>query len=192
MLAEAIRQGYEVVATEPAAALCLKHEYRNLWDDEDTQLISQHSHEACNYLLKLHDANELELDFRPLQLSIMYHQPCHVRALDPENSGKKLLELIPGVTVQDAAAGCSGMAGVYGLKKENYRTSLRIGWNLISTMQQTTAQIGSTECSSCKLQMEQAVPTPTLHPIAILAYAYGRVPEVAKWLQSRQDGLLVQ
>jgi Fe-S oxidoreductase len=84
------------------------------------------------------------------------------------------------------------MAGVYGLKKENYRTSLRIGWNLISTMQQTTAQIGSTECSSCKLQMEQAVPTPTLHPIAILAYAYGRVPEVAKWLQSRQDGLLVQ
>jgi hypothetical protein len=42
------------------------------------------------------------------------------------------------------------------------------------------------------LQMEQAVPTPTLHPIAILAYAYGRVPEVAKWLQSRQDGLLVQ
>lgn len=192
MLAEAIRQGYEIVATEPAAALCLKHEYRNLWDDEDTQLISQHSHEACNYLLKLHDANELELDFRPLQLSIVYHQPCHVRALDPENSGKKLLELIPGVTVHDAAAGCSGMAGIYGLKKENYRTSLRIGWNLISTMQQSTAQIGSTECSSCKLQMEQAVPTPTLHPIAILAYAYGRVPEVAKWMQSRQDGLLVR
>lgn len=192
MLAEAIRQGYEVVATEPAAALCLKHEYRHLWDDEDTQLIAEHSHEACNYLLKLHDANELELDFKPLQLSIVYHQPCHVRALDPENSGKKLLELIPGVTVQDAAAGCSGMAGTYGLKKENYRTSLRIGWNLISTMQQTTAQIGSTECSSCKLQMEQAVPTPTIHPIAILAHAYGRVPEVAKWIQSRQDGLLVQ
>lgn len=192
LLAEAIRQGYEIVATEPAAALCLKHEYRHLWDDEDTQLIAQHSYEACHYLLKLHDANELELDFRPLQLSILYHQPCHAKAIDPENSGKKLLELIPGVTVQDAAAGCSGMAGIYGLKKENYRTSLRIGWNLISTMQQTSAQIGSTECSSCKLQMEQAVRTPTVHPIAIMAHAYGRVPEVAKWIQSRQDGLLVQ
>jgi FAD/FMN-containing dehydrogenase/Fe-S oxidoreductase len=192
MLAESIRQGYEIVATEPAAALCLKHEYRHLWDDEDTQLISQHSHEACTYLLNLHHANELELDFRPLPLSIVYHQPCHVRALDPENSGKKLLELIPGVTVQDAAAGCSGMAGIYGLKKENYRTSLRIGWNLISTMQQTTAQIGATECSSCKLQMEQAVSAPTIHPIAILAHAYGRVPEVAKWIQCKQDGLLVQ
>jgi Fe-S oxidoreductase len=59
-------------------------------------------------------------------------------------------------------------------------------------MQQTQAQIGSTECSSCKLQMEQAVRAPTVHPIAIMAYAYGRIPEVGKWIQARQDGLLVQ
>ena len=192
LLSEAIRQGYEIITTEPAAAMCLKHEYRNLWDNEDTKLIAENSHEACSYLLKLHDANELQLDLRPLQLSVVYHHPCHNRALDPENSGRKLLELIPGVTVQDAAAGCSGMAGIYGLKKENYRTSLRIGWNLVSTMQQTQAQIGSTECSSCKLQMEQAVRAPTVHPIAIMAYAYGRIPEVGKWIQARQDGLLVQ
>ncbi len=192
LLSEAVRQGYEIVATEPAAAMCLKHEYRHLWDDEDTLLISKNSYEACNYLLRLHDANELELDFRPLQLAIIYHQPCHAKALDPERSGKKLLDLIPGITVQDAAAGCSGMAGIYGLKKENYRTSLRIGWNLISSMQQTHAQIGSTECSSCKLQMEQGVQAPTVHPIAIMAYAYGHVPEVGKWIHSRHDGLLVQ
>ena len=27
LLAEAVRQGYTVLATEPAAVLCLKHEY---------------------------------------------------------------------------------------------------------------------------------------------------------------------
>jgi len=83
------------------------------------------------------------------------------------------------------------MAGVYGLKRETYRTSLRVGWGLISNMQQTKAQIGSTECASCKLQMEQGVDKPTIPPIALLAYAYGRLPEVKSWIQSRHDGLSV-
>ena len=52
MLAEAVRQGYHVVATEPAAALCLMHEYPQLLDDDDARLVAAHSSEACTLPLE--------------------------------------------------------------------------------------------------------------------------------------------
>ncbi len=191
MLAESIRQGYEILTTEPSAALCLKHEYLNLIDNEDSRLVAAHTWDAGRYLWNMHQNNELELDFHPLTMSTIYHLPCHLRAFDNDQPGRNLLRLIPGMQVLEADAGCSGMAGTYGLKGKNYRSSLRIGWGLISKMQSTTAQFGTTECSSCKLQMEQGVDKPTLHPIAMLAYAYGKLPEVKSWLDRRNDGLTV-
>jgi FAD/FMN-containing dehydrogenase/Fe-S oxidoreductase len=192
LLADAVRQGYTIVTTEPTAALCLQHEYPQLIDHEDANLVAANTQEAGIYLWEMHKRNELELDLKPLTVSLIYHTPCHLRALDPDHSGMRLLQLIPGLSVQHADAGCSGMAGTYGMKRKSYRTSLRVGWGLISAMQSTTAQIGSTECTSCKLQMEQGVDKPTIHPIALLAYAYGRLPEVRTWIQSRHEGLLVQ
>jgi len=190
-LADAVRQGYTIVATEPTAALCLQHEYPNLFPSDDARLVASNTQEAGSYLWEMHNRNELELDFKPLSMSVIYHTPCHLRALDPDYNGIKLLELIPGLSVLHADSGCSGMAGVYGLKRDNYRNSLRVGWGLISTMQKTQAQIGSTECASCKLQMEQGVDKPTIPPIALMAFAYGRLPEVKTWIQARHDSLVV-
>jgi len=190
-LAEAVRQGYQIITTEPTAALCLKYEYDQILDSEDSRLVAANTWDAGSYVWQMHTNNELELDFRPLTTSVIYHTPCHLRAMDPAHSGMRLLGLIPGLSVQHANAGCSGMAGTYGVRKQTYRTSLRVGWGLISTMQETTAQIGSTECSTCKLQMEQGIDKPTLHPLALMAYAYGKLPEVRSWIQSRNEGLTV-
>lgn len=192
LLADAVRQGYTIVTTEPTAALCLQREYPQLIDHEDARTVAANTQEAGMYLWEMHKRNELELDLKPLTVSVMYHTPCHLRALEPDHNGMRLLQLIPGLSLQHADAGCSGMAGTYGMKRKTYRTSLRVGWGLISTMQSTTAQIGSTECTSCKLQMEQGVDKPTIHPIALLAYAYGKLPEVRTWIQTRHEGLTVQ
>ncbi len=191
LLAEAVRQGYDIVTTEPSAALCLREEYRHLVDSEETKLIAEHVFEACSYLWKMHKQNDLELDFKPLSMSVMYHEPCHSRVLDAGQPALNLLRLVPGLQVQTADAGCSGMAGTYGLQRKNFRTSLRVGWPLISTMKGTSAQFGTTECTSCKLQMEQATTKPTVHPIAVLAYAYGRMPQLAGWFTSRNEGFVV-
>ena len=190
-LAEAVRQGYQIVTTEPTAALCLKFEYVQILDNEDAKLVAANTWDAGQYLVQMHANNELELDLKPLTTTVIYHTPCHLRALDQNHNGMRLLNLIPGLAVQHADAGCSGMAGTYGMRKQTYRTSLRVGWGLISKMQETTAQIGSTECTSCKLQMEQGIDKPTIHPIALLAFAYGKLPEVRPWIQSRNDGLTV-
>ena len=191
-LAEAVRQGYQIVTTEPTAALCLKFEYDQILDNEDAKLVAANTWDAGQYLVQMHANNELELDMKPLTTTVIYHTPCHLRALNPNHSGMQLLNLIPGLAVQHADAGCSGMAGTYGMRKQTYRKSLRVGWGLISKMQETTAQIGSTECTSCKLQMEQGSSKPTIHPIALLAFAYGKLPEVRTWIQRRNEGLTVQ
>ena len=61
LLADAVRQGYHVVATEPAAVLCLTHEYLHLVDDEDARIVAANTSEACSYLWKLHLTGKLQL-----------------------------------------------------------------------------------------------------------------------------------
>ncbi|HUE72770.1 MAG TPA: anaerobic glycerol-3-phosphate dehydrogenase subunit C [Pirellulaceae bacterium] len=191
LLADAVRQGYQIVATEPSAVLCLTHEYRNLLDDDDVALVAENTSEACTYLWRMHEAGKLELDFKPVNLSLGYHTPCHLKALEVGTPGEQLLRLVPGLSVRHIERGCSGMAGTYGLKRANYRNSLRAGWGLIRALRDPAIDLGTTECSACKMQMEQGTAKPTIHPLKILAFAYGLMPEIDKLLTARGQELTV-
>jgi len=179
MLADAVRSGYDVVATEPSAALCLKHEYPSLLDDEDSHLVASKSYEACEYLHRLQLSERLDQSFDRVDARFAYHRPCHLRVLDPHLSSMKLLELVPGLSVEHVEGGCSGMAGTWGLQRKNYRNSLRIGWPMISAMRANGAALASTECSACKMQIEHGTESRAIHPLKLLAFAYGRFPKIA-------------
>ena len=191
LLAEAVRQGYHIVTTEPAAALCLTHEYLSLIDDDDARLVAANTSEACTYLWKLHSTGELQLDLKPINAVLGYHLPCHVRALNVGTPALDVMRLIPGLTVHRIERGCSGMAGTFGLKRENFRASLRAGWELIARLRDGDLQAGVTECSSCKMQMEQGTSKPTVHPLKLLALAYGLMPEAGSPLLARSEELIV-
>ncbi len=186
-LAEWVRQGYQIITTEPSAALALSHEYLNLLDDKDAKLVAENTIDATNYLYQLHRHGELQLDFHPINASIGYHLPCHQRALGNDIPALELLRLIPGLQVQLLDKGCSGMAGTYGIKRKNYMRSIRMGFHLINAMRSPEIVAGATECSSCKIQMEQGTSKPTIHPLKILALAYGAMPEL-KDLLNRRSG----
>ncbi|MDX1964668.1 MAG: anaerobic glycerol-3-phosphate dehydrogenase subunit C [Pirellulales bacterium] len=187
VLAEAIRQGYSVVTTEPAAALCLTRDYPVLVDDDDARLVARQTQEACSYLWGLHQQGELLLDLNPIHATVAYHHPCHARALQGGAAAENLLRLIAGLQVQAADKGCSGMAGMYGMGKQNFRTSLRAGWGLISALRERTIQAGATECSACKLQMEQGADKATWHPLKWLALSYNLLPELHDQWQRRTE-----
>lgn len=178
MLSEAVRSGYQIVATEPSAVLCLKHEYPNLLDDEDSHLVAKNSFEACDFLYHLHSQNKLDRDLHPVDLEFAYHRPCHLRVLDPEIASVKLLSLIPKLRIRHIEGGCTGMAGNWGLQRKNYRNSLRIGWPMISAMRDSGAKLACTECSACKMQIEHGTEIHTIHPLKLLAFAYGRLPKI--------------
>ena len=129
-----------------------------------------------------HAAGQLSLDFQAVNLVAGYHAPCHLKALGSQTSLRELLGLIPGLRVSTIEAGCSGMAGAWGVARDNFATSIEIGRPLISRMQQGDLGIGTTECSACRLQMQQQTSTPTLHPLKLMALAYGLVPEIRQRL----------
>ena len=163
-LAEAVRQGYEVVTTEPAAALCLTHEYPQLIDDDDARLLAQHSSEACTFLWKMHMRGSLQLDFKPIHATLGYHMPCHLRALGVGRPGENLLGLIPGLRVQHIERGCSGMAGTFGLLHKNYRSSLRAGWGLISGLHSARCKPASPNAAPARSRWNRAPPSPRSIP----------------------------
>jgi Fe-S oxidoreductase len=190
-LSESAREGLDIVCTEPAAALCLKQEYPRIIEHPDVQTVADRVQGAGDYLLALHRAGRLDTGFGRLDLDLAYHTPCHVKALSGRSPLLELLGLIPGLRLHRIELGCSGMAGAFGLTARNFETSLRIGTPLIERMQAGDVRAGTTECSSCKIQMEQGTTHPTVHPLKLLALAYGLMPELKKRLNPNTRKLLV-
>ncbi len=187
LLAEAVRQGYHIVASDPEVTLCLTHEYLNLIDDDEARLVAANTSDACHYLWRMHQEGKLRLDLGPVHAALAYHVPCHLRALSVGYPAENLLRLVDGLDVERLERGCSGMAGTYGLKRENFRTSLRAGWGMISALRDSAYQAGTTECSACKMQMEQGALKRAIHPLKLLALSYGLMPEIAEHLTERAD-----
>ena len=178
ILADLVRDGHRVVCTEPTAALALTQDYLDLIDDPDAQLVAANTVELTTLLAELHRTGRFKTDFRKLDLTLGHHVPCHLKALRGPVAAPALLELIPGVRVHTIDVSCSGMAGTYGLTAANYETSLVAGKPMLDELNRPRVLFGSTECGSCRMQMQDGSGKRTLHPVQYLAYAYGRLPEI--------------
>jgi FAD/FMN-containing dehydrogenase/Fe-S oxidoreductase len=184
LLAELVRDGYEVLCSEPTAALMLRHDALDLVDDPDARLVADHTLEFTSYLWDLHRQGKLRTDFQPLTLSVGHHVPCHIKALGQRPAGPRLLSLIPGLRSSTIDLHCSGMAGTFGLKAKNFEVSLEAGRPMLRELARPGILFGSTECSTCRLQMEDGAGKRTLHPAQYLALGYGLMPELRKRLQT--------
>jgi FAD/FMN-containing dehydrogenase/Fe-S oxidoreductase len=184
VLAEAVRLGYRIVATEPSAVTCIVHDYPLLLEDPEMERVVSATTDAATFLWDLHRDGRLRLDFQPLAPSsddrgqmtpsrILYHAPCHARIGRDKSPAEHLLRLVPGLPLDTTDRGCSGMAGTFGLSRRDYRTSLRVGLGLVSAMRSGGIAAGATECSGCRIQMEQGTSKPTVHPVKLLAKSYG-------------------
>jgi FAD/FMN-containing dehydrogenase/Fe-S oxidoreductase len=183
ILAELVREGFTIVCSEPTAALMFRQDAASVVDDPDVQLVAEHTVELTAFLAELYNHGRLRTDFRPLDLALGHHVPCHLKALGFGIHGPDLLSLIPGLRVHTIDVSCSGMAGLYGLTAGNYETSLQAGAPMLRELARPRILFGSTECSACRMQMEQGSGKRTLHPVQYLALAYGLVPELTAVLR---------
>jgi Fe-S oxidoreductase len=190
LLADLVREGYTIVCSEPTAALMFRHDAANVLDDPDVKLVADNTMELTAFLADLHRQGKLRTDFGPLDLSLGHHVPCHVKALGLGVHGPELLELIPNTRVHTIDVSCSGMAGTFGLKARHYEDSLAAGAPMLRELNRPGVLFGSTECSACRMQMEEGSGKRTLHPVQYLALAYGLVPEIAGLLRKPVRGLV--
>lgn len=193
-LAEAVRQGYKIICSEPSAALCLKQELRHYVDSEDASVVSASTYELMEYLLgllrkrKLNAPKENERLLRPLRglrcpdsigtyrndknAEYVYHTPCHLFATGTYGASIEILKKVCGLEIVDLKAGCCGLAGTFGMQKKNCELSQAIAKSLKDALAQTTAQCVLTECAACAMQIEHISGKPAIHPIKILAEYY--------------------
>jgi len=175
-LAEAVRAGYKIVCSEPSAALCLKDELQHFVGGEDAKLISQNTFELMNYLYGLFKKGKLKRrtsnEQRATNNEYVYHLPCHLCAVGDEAASIKLLQEFCGVKVIDLKAGCCGLAGTFGMQKKNYELSSQIAANLKDALAKSPVKNVLTECSACKMQIEQISGATVVHPIKVLKGAY--------------------
>lgn len=191
VFADLVREGYQIVTLEPTSALMLKEETLHLLDDADASLVANATVEMMTYLWNLHGRGQFRTDFsQPFQVTLGHHVPCHQKALHSPSAGPDLLMLIPGVRVLTIDVSCSGMAGVYGLRAAHLAHSLQAGRPMLEQLQRPAILFGSTECSACRLQMQQGSGKRTLHPVQYLAYAYGLMPEIGYRLRKPLGDLL--
>jgi Fe-S oxidoreductase len=189
LFADIVRQGYQIITLEPVSAICLREEYGYLFNDSDASLVAANTSDIMTYLHKLHLNGKLQLDFSPIHTTVGYHAPCRSLVLAKMNlseqtPAEQLLRLIPGLAVRRLEHGCCGMAGSFGILARTFRRSLRIGMPLFSSLRDPSIMIGASECNLCKMQMEQGCNKCTLHPIVLMAHAYGFFPEIAPLLAS--------
>jgi Fe-S oxidoreductase len=188
--ADLAREGYRIVSPEPSAVVMLTQDYLDILNDPDTAAVAANTVELTTYLGELHAGGNLRTDFRKLEVALGHHIPCHMKALRGPTSAPGLLSLVPGLRVHTIDAGCSGMGGTWGLKAQNYAASLAAGAGMFAELNRPRVLFGSTECSACRMQMEEGSGKRTLHPAQYLAYAYGLLPELEPRL-NRPLGRLV-
>jgi anaerobic glycerol-3-phosphate dehydrogenase C subunit len=173
-MAKLVNQGLCIVFSEPSCALAVKMEYPKFVHSEEATSVAEKCYDIHQFLMMLYRKDELNVNFRKMDLNIGYHNPCHLRALGVVNEPLELLRLIPGVKVQAFSDDCCGLVGTFGMKKKNFALSMAVGERLFKQIVDSEVNEIATSCGACKLQIMQGTHRGAVHPIALLASAYKR------------------
>jgi len=172
VLSRMVRQGYKIVVPSASCSLMLKKDYPYFVPTEDSRLVSQNTYDLSEYLMKLHGGGKLDLDFTQNVGKLRYHQPCHLMAQEMGVKAEELLNLIPGAEVNRLQA-CSGHDGTWSVKKEYFEESMKVGRPLFNFMKADKDACCVTDCPLSAIQIEQGTGKKAIHPVLVLAKAYG-------------------
>lgn len=165
-------KGYPIITCCTSCGLMLKQEYQELFHIEGVAEYAKYLYDAGEFLLDLHDQGRMNMNLGTLQEKYMYHAPCHLRAQGMGLPSVDLLNLIPGLDVQDADAGCCGISGNYGFKDDKYDISMEIGSGLFQKIKESGRDTVVSECGTCRLQIGHGAKVKTLHPLTLVRRAY--------------------
>ncbi|MBD5552868.1 MAG: anaerobic glycerol-3-phosphate dehydrogenase subunit C [Desulfovibrio sp.] len=169
-LAKWRKQGIEAVTGCPSCALTFRHDYPDYYPDMTEEYGMGLLLDAQDFLLRCVEQGELKIDDGPdlPDLKVIYHSACHLRAQGNGLPGLKLMQALKGVTATDAHAGCCGISGSYGFKKEKYDIAQAIGSELFEKVRKSGAKLAASECGTCRVQIEHGSGKKALHPVTIL------------------------
>ncbi|SDF56736.1 anaerobic glycerol-3-phosphate dehydrogenase subunit C [Sporolituus thermophilus] len=165
------REGWPIVTCCTSCGLTLRQEYWELFQADGADEVASQHYDAGEFLLEMLEQGRLNSEFIPLAGKYLYHAPCHLRAQGIGLPGLELLRSIPGCEVNVADAGCCGIAGSYGFKKDKYDIAMKIGERLFTKIKDSQADMVVTECGTCRIQIEYATGVKAVHPVSLFKQA---------------------
>ena len=158
-----------VIATSSTCTFTIRDEYPHLLDIDNAD-VREDVELATRYIYRLLSQKKTKLNFKTGQkIKVAYHTPCHMEKLGWAYYSIELLKLIPNIELTILDSQCCGIAGTYGFKKENYKTSQDIGEPLFKQIEALDIDYVVTDCETCKWQIEMSTSKRCEHPISILS-----------------------
>ncbi|MDQ3992998.1 MAG: anaerobic glycerol-3-phosphate dehydrogenase subunit C [Actinomycetota bacterium] len=172
---DAAGDGAPIVSNSTSCSLMLKREALEILEvgDETLRRVSERIYDVCEFLLGLHERGELRTDFQPLPLTVPYHAPCQQRGHGIGKPALDLLALVPELRLVELDAACCGIAGTYGLKREKYEISMRVGEELFAQVRDAEPDLTACDSETCRWQITHGTGVPSVHPVELLHRAYG-------------------
>ena len=155
-----LEKNIPVIATSSTCTFTIRDEYPHLLDIDNAD-VREDVELATRYIYRLLSQKKTKLNFKTGQkIKVAYHTPCHMEKLGWAYYSIELLKLIPNIELTILDSQCCGIAGTYGFKKENYKTSQDIGEPLFKQIEALDIDYVVTDCETCKWQIEMSTSKP--------------------------------
>lgn len=175
ILADAIRDGWDISATIPSCVLMFKQELPLMFpDDEDVQLVKRHIFDPFEYLWQRHQAGLLDIQFKQGLGKVAYHAPCHQRVQNIGPKTREVLSLVPDTEIQSIER-CSGHDGTYGVKAKTYAFARKIAKPVETRVEQIAPAHFASDCPMAGSHISHGLGDKPVaeSPIGLLRLAYG-------------------
>jgi Fe-S oxidoreductase len=145
-------------------------------DDDDVQQVADALFDPFEYLSLRHRDGLLKTDFRRKLGKVSYHVPCHLRVQNMGLRTQELLKLVPG-TELNTVERCAGHDGTWGVKKEFFAQSMKIGRPVFKAMAGAAPDYISSDCPIAGRHIQQGIGSDgearKEHPLTLIRIAYG-------------------
>ncbi|HEY2969357.1 MAG TPA: heterodisulfide reductase-related iron-sulfur binding cluster [Casimicrobiaceae bacterium] len=183
-LAALARAGYAILTPVPSCTLMFKSVLPLIFtEDADVKTVAEAMFDPFEYLVLRDKDGLLKRDFKTPLGKVAYHIPCHSRVQNIGQRTREVFESIPGTTVNTVER-CAGHDGTWGVKREFYATSMKIGRPVFRQMAQDAPDYVSSDCPIAGRAIMQGIdeaarqdanaghPTKA-HPLTLIRIAYG-------------------
>ena len=176
VLARLAREGYAILSAVPSCTLMFKQELLLMFpDDADVKAVAEAMFDPFEYLVSRHKDRLLKTGFSMPLGKVSYHVPCHLRVQNVGQKTRELLEMVPGTKVITVER-CAGHDGTWGVKKEYFENSMKIGRPVFRQMAEAAPDYVSSDCAIAGRHILQGMGATSArkeHPITLIRIAYG-------------------
>ena len=175
LLAEAVNEGFDLIAPIPSCVLMFKQELPLLFpDDTDIAKVKRAFYDPFEYLMHRHNAGLFNTNFKNVLGKVAWQAACHQRVQNIGPKTRDVLNLVPNTEVI-AIERCSGHDGTYGVKKATYANARKIAKPVENRVKQAAAQHFTSDCVMAGAHIAHGLNEGTTaeHPITLIRKAYG-------------------